>query len=208
MIPLFVDCSGRRVVIFGGGEVAFRKARNFLPEADVSVFSRSFIKKFADLPAEKLKLDVKSATDEEISSILSGSFVVVAALSDPDQNNRIGRLCREQLILFNNADGDTGNVIVPSVSRGEHYTLAISTGGSSPAVSRFIREHFESEFPALDAMIALQKELREELKKKEPSQPKRNAVLHEVLHDDAVWRALESDPAAAGKKVFRKYLHG
>ena len=118
-----------------------------------------------------------------------------SALSpDADQNNRIGGLCRAKKILFNNADGEPGDVIIPSVSRGANYTLAISTGGSSPAVSRFIREHFESEFPALDAMIALQSELREKLKKTEPSQPKRNAILHEVLHDDAVWLALEKDP--------------
>lgn len=208
MIPLFVDCSGRRVVIFGGGEVAYRKARHFLPESDVSVFSRSFIKKFADLPVKKQENDVGSSSDKDIDRILSGAFLAVGALSDAGQNNRIGGLCRAKNILFNNADGETGDVIIPSVSRGENYTLAISTGGSSPAVSRFIREHFDSEFPALDAMIALQAELRERLKTTEPSQPKRNAILQEVLHDDGVWLALEKDPMVAKKQVFRRYLHG
>jgi precorrin-2 dehydrogenase/sirohydrochlorin ferrochelatase len=208
MIPLFVDCSGRRVVIFGGGEVACRKARFFAPEAEVTVVSRSFIGKFAAMLIRKEEMDVSTASDDRIRGILSGAFLVVAALSDPEQNNRIGRLCREGGVLFNNADGEPGDVIVPSVSRGENYSIAISTGGSSPAVSRFIREHLESEFPGLDAMIALQSELREKLKKIEPLQEKRNEILHEVLSDNSVWETLREDPERARDRVFRKYIYG
>jgi precorrin-2 dehydrogenase/sirohydrochlorin ferrochelatase len=208
MIPLFVDCSGRRVVIFGGGEVACRKARFFVPEANVTVVSRSFIGKFAGLMVNKQETDVSLASDDALRGIVSGAFLVVGALSDPEQNNRIGRLCREAGILFNNADGETGDVIIPALSRGENYCIAISTGGSSPAVSRFVREHLESVFPALDAMIALQSELREELKKTEPSQPRRNEILHEVLSDPSVWETLGKDPALARKHVFGRYLHG
>ncbi len=42
MIPLLVDLSARCVLICGGGEVAARKAAFFLPEAEVTVVSRSF----------------------------------------------------------------------------------------------------------------------------------------------------------------------
>jgi precorrin-2 dehydrogenase/sirohydrochlorin ferrochelatase len=40
MIPLFVDCAGKRIVIFGGGDVASRKAAFFSGEAEVLVVSR------------------------------------------------------------------------------------------------------------------------------------------------------------------------
>lgn len=208
MIPLFVDCSGRRIVIFGGGAVAARKAAYFADEARVLVVSRSFVQKMETLPVEKQSVDLKDAPDATLAALVWGAFLVIGALSDPSQNNRIGRLCRKKGILFNNADGKGGNVILPGISRGKHYTLAISTGGSSPAVSRFIREHLEKELPELDAMILLQSRLREELKSTEPDQVRRNAILHKVLDDPSVWKLLKTDPDNAWKKVSARYLHG
>ena len=57
MIPLFVDCSGKRIVIFGGGEVASRKAAYFSGQADVLVVSRSFSHKMSILPVERQMLE-------------------------------------------------------------------------------------------------------------------------------------------------------
>lgn len=207
MIPLFVDCSGKRIVIFGGGEVASRKAAYFSGEADVLVVSRSFSHKMSILPVERRMLDTGMVSDEMLSDIIGRAFLVIGALSNPIQNNRIKNLCRTQDILFNNADGEAGDVIIPSVTGGENYLLAISTRGDSPAVSRFIREHLESEFPALDDMIALQRDLRGQLKQTESSSSRRNAILWEVLHDRELWKALKTDPAAAGNLVKERYLH-
>ena len=207
MIPLFVDCSDRRIVIFGGGGVAARKASYFSGKADVTVVSRSFSQKISSLKVSLRQMDVKSVPDDALVSLLEGAFLVIGALSDPVQNNRIGRLCRERGILFNNADGKAGDVILPSITGGDHYTIAISTQGNSPAVSRFIRQHLECEFPALDAMILLQSRLREELKSKEPDQAKRNAILGDVLDDRTVWEALRSDPGRAWELVRGRYLH-
>ena len=155
MIPLFVDLHGRHVVIFGGGKVASRKARYFSRESEVTVVSRSFAKDLFDLSVRRHGADTGLLSDDELTEIISPAFLVVAALSDPGQNNRIGRLCRAKGILFNNADGETGDVIIPSAISGKNYTVAISTLGDSPAVSRFIREHLESDFPGLEEMITL-----------------------------------------------------
>lgn len=208
MIPLFVDCSGRRIVIFGGGAVAVRKAAYFANEARVLVVSRSFVQKMETLPVEKQSLDLRDATDATIAALVRGAFLVIGALSDPAQNNRIGRLCRKKGILYNNADGKDGDVILPGTSHGDHYTFAISTGGSSPAISRFIREHLEQELPELDAMIVLQSRLRDALKKTEPDQARRDAILHNVLDDPSVWKILKTDPDNAWQTVSARYLHG
>jgi precorrin-2 dehydrogenase len=208
MIPLFIDCSGRRIVIFGGGAVAARKAAYFAQEARVLVVSRSFVQKIDSLTAEQKKMDVSGESDASISALIKGAFLVIGALSEPAQNNRIGRLCRMKGILFNNAEGEAGDVILPAVSSGEHYTLAISTGGSSPAISRFIREYLEEDLPGLDTMIVLQHRLREEMKQREPDQAKRNAVLRRVLDDTAVWKVIRTDPDKAWDTVSARYLHG
>jgi siroheme synthase (precorrin-2 oxidase/ferrochelatase) len=62
-------------------------------------------------------------------------------------------------------------------------------------------------YPALDEMVALQHELREQLKRIEPSQVRRNAILREVLHDKALWEILEKDPDKARVELKRRYLH-
>jgi precorrin-2 dehydrogenase len=207
MIPLFVDCSGKRIIIFGGGEVASRKAAYFSREAEVLVISRSFSKKISLLPVRQKVLDVKTASDEEILKLITGSFLVIGTLPDPALNNRIGEICKNQQILFNNAKGNMGDVIIPSVTGGNNFLLAISTKGSSPAVSRFIREQVEIHYPALDEMVALQRDLREQLKKYEPSPARRNAVLREVLYDHTVWERLQQDPEQARRELMMRYLH-
>lgn len=207
MIPLFVDCSRRRIVIFGGGEVAARKTACFAGAGEIIVISRSIQQKILDLPVIYKECDVKAESDEALESLINGAFLVIAALSSITQNNRIGRLCRKKGILFNNADGKPGDVILPSVTGGANYTLAISTHGSSPAVSRFIREHLEQAYPALDEMIALQQRLRAELKISEPDQAKREAIVWQVLEDSAIWTALSSDTTKAWDLVIKRYLH-
>ncbi len=207
MIPLFVDCSGKRIVIFGGGEVASRKAAYFSGEADVLVVSRSFSHKISILPVERRMMDTCMVSDEVLCEITDGAFLVIGAFSDRVQNNRIKDICLMKGILFNNADGEAGDVVIPSVTGGDNYTLAISTKGNSPAVSRFIREYLETRLPSLDEMVALQRDLRTQLKQSEPSVSRRNVILREVLNDSTLWETLSRDPARARQYVKEKYLH-
>lgn len=207
MIPLFVDCSGKRIVIFGGGEVASRKAAYFSKEADVLVVSRSFSHKIRILPVKRMMMDTGMVSDEELCEITDGAFLVIGAFSDRVQNNRIKDICLMKGILFNNADGEAGDVVIPSVTGGDNYTLAISTKGNSPAVSRFIREYLETRLPSLDEMVALQRDLRTQLKQSEPSVSRRNVILREVLNDPTLWETLSRDPARARQYVKEKYLH-
>ena len=61
MIPLFVDCSARRIVIFGGGTVAARKAAYFSGHAEVTVVSRSFVPAFDELTITRQERDLAAA---------------------------------------------------------------------------------------------------------------------------------------------------
>jgi precorrin-2 dehydrogenase/sirohydrochlorin ferrochelatase len=160
------------------------------------------------MPVRREPVNLEAVSDEGLSGLLDGAFLVIAALSDPAGNDRVGRLCREKRILFNNADGEQGDVQLPSVIRGENYTIAVSTGGKSPAVARFLRERMESDYPALDAMIDLQQRLRGRLREYEPDQERRSAILRNVVSDPAVWSLLARDPALAWEDVQSRYLHG
>jgi len=206
MIPLMVDLKGRTVLIFGGGEVGTRKAAFFGHEADVTVLSRSFSPELETMAVRRQKVDLSGITDAGLQGLLSGAFLAVAATPDQELNERIGRICRRRGVLFNNASGEQGDVLVPSVVRGRNYTIAISTSGKSPAIPRYLRLMIEKDYAALDAMIELQAELRTGLKETEPSQERRTEILWEVLSDKEVWAALAADPIRAKQMVMERYL--
>lgn len=206
MIPLFIDCTGRRIVIFGGGKVAARKAAYFSGNAEVIVVSKSFSPELDCLTLSRKDIDLVTATGRNLAELLTGAFLVIAATPDSVVNDRIGRLCRATGILFNNAHGESGDVILPAVSHGDNYTIAVSTGGNSPAVSRYLREKIEEELPKLDDMIMLQVRLREVLMATEPDQKKRSDILNKVLHDPGVWAALAAGRDDIWADIRARYL--
>ncbi len=202
-----LDLTGRRVLIFGGGDVGARKAAYFEHEAEVTVISRSFSPDLERLTIRRQEADLSVLPDEALRDLLQGAFLVVAATPDPGLNDRIGRLCAGAGILFNNAAGEPGDVIVPSVVRGSRYLVAISTRGKSPAVSRYLRMRLEAEYADLDRMIDLQDEMRSMLREAEPVQAERSRILWSVLEDEEVWGALASDYARARGLAIERYLH-
>lgn len=206
MIPLMLDLSGKKVVIFGGGDVGARKARFFSCDAEVTVVSRSFSPRFDKIQVNRVTRDLTGIDDRSLEQLLEGSYIVVAATPDQVLNDRIGGRCRERSILFNNASGETGNLLIPSVIRGNYFLLAISTCGASPALSRFLREHLESAFPDLDHMVALQERLRTYLQKTVPGAEARKEILWKVLNDTEVWEALGKGEELAWEMVTERYL--
>ena len=207
MIPLMLDLTGRRVLIFGGGDVGARKAAYFAHEAEVTVISRSFSPDLDGLAIRRQETDLAALSDEALQSLLAGAFLAVAATPEAGLNDRIGRVCAESGVLFNNAAGKPGDITIPSVVRGSRYLVAISTCGKSPAVSRYIRMRFEAEYADLDRMIDLQDDMRSMLKEVEPVQAERSRILWSILRDEEVWRALASDYDRARTMAIERYLH-
>jgi len=208
MLPLILGLAGRKVVIFGGGPVGARKAAFFSGECKVLVASRSFGKEIRGLDVGLVKVDLGSASDQELKELMEGAFLVVAAIKDPALNTRILTLSRDLGILCNTASGDPGDVIIPSVWKGRSHAVAVTTFGRSPAMARYIREKVALDAGAIDRMIDLQGRAREALKAVEPSQERRAAILWEIVRDEDAWKALSRDEGAAWEYVAGRYLHG
>ncbi|GAA5262280.1 precorrin-2 dehydrogenase/sirohydrochlorin ferrochelatase family protein [Methanocalculus sp. MC3] len=207
MIPLIIDFSRKKVVIFGGGSVSARKARYFLDEADLTIISRSFTDALTQLPVRRIIADTGALSNKEIHSYIDGAFLVIAALSEREENNRIGMLAARAGILFNNADGDMGDVIIPSIVRGRHLIAGFSTGGESPAVSRHLREHFEEITPEIDAMIDLQHILRDALKRMDLTQGERARRLTAAIRDPAIRKGMLDDRERTIEIAMSRYCH-
>ncbi len=202
-----MDLRGAKVVIAGGGAVGARKARFFAHEAHVVVLSRSFHPGFAEIPVETVECDLAKMHDDEIIPLLSGSFLVITALERADINLRVGLLARRCGAHVNDAGGEEGgDVIIPSVVRGETYCIGISTHGRSPAMARHLRLCIEEHCGDLDGMVRLQEALREDLKQTVNDQPSRSRILNAVLDDPAMWDALRHGTDQAKEEALRKYL--
>lgn len=210
MIPLMIDCTGRKVVIFGGGSVSARKATFFAGEAEITVYSRTFSEAFEDVPVRKECIPLEGLSDADLSELMEDAFLVITATSDRALNSRIMKLCKKMKVLVNNADGEQGDILIPSLIKGDEYILAISTKGNSPAVSRYIREQMQellfNELPYIDPMIQLQKRLRTLLKSTVSSQDVRSQIIWDVLCDKEVQQMLCVDKEAAWVLTERRYL--
>lgn len=146
--PLFLDLEGKSVLVAGAGEVGIRKARTVLlanPACldllDPSLDAESEAAIRAALPCKQLRLHSRPFDAADIT----GRCLVFAATGNREVNALIASLCREKNILCNVADApDEGAFIVPSVVNGNGLTIALSTGGQSPALARSLRRELEA----------------------------------------------------------------
>jgi precorrin-2 dehydrogenase/sirohydrochlorin ferrochelatase len=145
--PMFVSLEGRACLVVGAGQVGLRK---LLSLADCGAAPLTVIERRE--PDEALRElgsrpGVRILRRDFSESDLDGVFLVIAATSDSALNQRIGTLCRERGILCNIVDApDQGSFIVPSsVVRGD-LTIAISTSGQSPALTKRVRKDLQDQF--------------------------------------------------------------
>lgn len=192
LLPLMVDMKNRKVVIFGGGAVGERKAALFSRYATITVISRSFTAGLCELGKQGINLVETSGTfpDDEISGHIGDAFIVIPATSNLELNKRITDIAHDKGCLVNSVDG-MEDLAVPSIIERGDITIAISTKGASPALSKFMRKKIEEAVPEeFDYMVRLLKELRPRLKQQVPRQEDRSRILWAVLEDEDVWKAL------------------
>jgi precorrin-2 dehydrogenase/sirohydrochlorin ferrochelatase len=205
-LPLMLDLSGRKVIVFGGGSVGERKAELFCGVADTLVVSLEYSRRLKELEVlgqiQLIQLDLSAATDSELREIMSGAFIVIPATSSFELNQKITALAQESDILINQVDA-LGNVVIPSVIKRGDLVIGISTLGHSPAVSKYTRKQIEGVItPAYLDMIRLQDELRTYLKEHVPEQRKRKEILWIILENENVWNGLSESYEKAAKVAY------
>jgi len=205
-LPLMLDLSGRKIVIFGGGSVGERKAELFSGCADTLVVSLEFSKRLYELEASGkvrlIRLDLLTASDSELRELISGAFIVTPATSNSELNRKIAAIARENDILINQVDA-LGSVVIPSVIKRGDLTIGISTLGHSPAVSKYTRRQIEGVItPEYSDMIRLQDELRNYLKKHVGDQRERQKILWIILENEAIWNDLSESYEKAAERAY------
>ncbi|MEA5385925.1 bifunctional precorrin-2 dehydrogenase/sirohydrochlorin ferrochelatase [Haloarculaceae archaeon H-GB11] len=194
MIPLLHDFTGTNVLVFGGGRVGARKARRFAREADVTVVSPTFTD--ADFGGAERVSAVPSADDVSTWFDRVDPALVVAATDDAELNERIERQARDRNVLVNrtdtHGDRDHGSVVVPATVREDPVVVAIATGGTSPALSKHLRQRLEAELAGVGEMATLTADLRERLQEDGVPSEIRHEAVSGVVNSSRVWKTLDS----------------
>ena len=210
-LPLMIDLSGRKIVIFGGGSVGERKAELFCGCSDTLIVSLEFSQRLQELEAlgqvQLVRLDILTASDFELRKIISGALIVIPATNSLKLNQKISDIALESDILINQVNA-LGSVVIPSVIKRGDLIIGISTLGQSPAVSKYTRRQIESLItPAYFDMIQLQNELRSYLKKHIAEQKKRKEILWNILESETVWEGFNESYEKAAKAAYDIISH-
>ena len=143
--PLFLELKNRPCLVIGGGPVAFRKAAALLScGAKVTVVSPELSAGLKQLARER-KVCWKKVPFRP--GDLAGRELVVAATDDQQVNLQAAREARRRKVWINVVDQPTlCSFILPSVVRRGRLVLAVSTGGASPALAKWIRKDLETRY--------------------------------------------------------------
>lgn len=189
MIPLFHDFEDETVLVFGGGPVGARKARRFSRDARVIVLSPVFdAKDYGDATLVRAAPGPDAIPDWFDRT---APALVVAATDDGSLNGSIESTARTRGILVNRADRsgdrDVGSVVVPATVRDGDVTVAVSTGGRSPALAKELRRRIADEIDGAETLADLTAEIRESLKTSGVDPESRRQAVRDVVQADTVW---------------------
>jgi siroheme synthase-like protein len=163
-MPVFLELSGRRVVVIGAEAVLEGKVDGLLAAGadDVLVLAGTGSIDSLELPADDARTRVEHRGWAPHD--LDGAFLCVAASADPEERAHIAQAARERRVLVNVMD-DVPNCdfAAASIVRRGDLAIAISTGGRSPALARRLREVLDERFgPEWAEILEVLREVREE----------------------------------------------
>ena len=142
--PMFVDLSGRPVLIVGGGSVALRKLRKLAPYGPKCVVvAPEVAEEIRSMDGVQVCRRPFSPDDLEPRPVL-----VIAATDDPAVNRQVSSLCRQQNIPVNVADDPAlCTFLFPALVQQGSFSAGISTGGASPVAAAYFKERLEDILP-------------------------------------------------------------
>ncbi len=146
--PVYLNLAGKRCVILGGGLVAEGKVPALLDAGvKLTVISPQATRGIQQA-AQRGDLEWQQRVYQP--GDLQGAALVIAATNVWSVNQEVSQEAERLGILLNVADDpDLCNFIAPALVKRGAVTLAISTGGASPALARKLRETLAQE-PVLE----------------------------------------------------------
>jgi precorrin-2 dehydrogenase/sirohydrochlorin ferrochelatase len=162
--PVLVELAGRTCVVIGGGTVGERKVDGLVAAgAEVLVVSPDLTPTLRVLRDGGLIRHVARAYQP---GDLAGAALAFTALDDRAVTAAVAEEARARGVWLNAADDPAScSFILPAVLRRGVLTVAVASGGASPALTRALRDHLETALgPEWATLAELAAEARRELR--------------------------------------------
>ena len=134
--PLFVDLSGKKLLVVGAGQIARRRIETLLRFApSVTVVAPDALPEVESLPGAAL---LRKAYDP---SDLDGADLVFAATNDPAVNDRVYEDCKRLGIPVNVAsDKGKSDFYFPGVAVKENAVIGVTASGRDHQMAKRLTE--------------------------------------------------------------------
>lgn len=171
LYPVGLIIAGQRCLVVGGGRVAARKIGSLLrcgaavtvvaPEAHVAVGLLAAEGAFEQLVGPHPEIHLRPYSPGEAA----GYRLVVTATGDPAVDAAVFGDAEEAGVWVNSADDpEHCSFVLPAVTRDGPVTIAVSTGGSSPALASWLRRRIADTLGGgLGALASLLDDARREI---------------------------------------------
>jgi siroheme synthase-like protein len=158
LLPLFLKLEGREVLVVGAGEIAERKVASLLESgARVRLVAPEATAELHRLAGEgQLEWHPRRFAEGD----LEGAWLVVAATGDPETQRRVAAAAEaRRVFLLAVDDPPNASAYSGAVVRRPPFSIAISSSGATPALTRLLREIIEQVLPG-DAWVEAATALR------------------------------------------------
>ncbi|NQS97477.1 MAG: bifunctional precorrin-2 dehydrogenase/sirohydrochlorin ferrochelatase [candidate division Zixibacteria bacterium] len=137
--PLFFRTAGKKILVIGGGKVAERKVQQLLEfGAEITIVAPETTQKLkASANIAKIKWEKRGYQKGEAN----GYSLVIATTNEPEVNRQIHQDAVVNGVLLNVVDQpELCTVIFPAMIRRGDMTIAISSDGKAPFLTREVKE--------------------------------------------------------------------
>jgi precorrin-2 dehydrogenase/sirohydrochlorin ferrochelatase len=156
--PAFLKLDNKKILIVGGGNIAFEKLEHLLDfTQNIEIIAQQYSDTMLNLIEEKkLHFQTRAYQPNDIKDFT----IVVVAVDSIELQAEIFQESKKYNCLCNAVDSvDYCDFIFPSYVKKDDLTIAISTSGASPAMAKYLRKYLQNLIP--DGISDFLKEMKE-----------------------------------------------
>ncbi len=196
MLPVFLKLTDRRCLVVGGGTVAFRKTKALAECGALCTVVAPEICEDLEMFATGYNITLRRR--EYRTEDTDGNFLIFAATNDHLLNAVIRRDAERAGALVNSVDDpEHCSFYSAAVVRRGHLQLAVSSGGTVPALAKKVKKWIDSILsPRYEELTVRLTGFRKRLMTMVDSEDERSSIFDAVLDSPAIEDYLKGDDEA------------
>lgn len=181
--PIMLNLTGKRVVVIGGGAVAARKIEKLLEaNAEITVVSPQLHEKIIAAFNDNLLIWKQKHFEP---ADLSDAFLIIAATNQAAVNLHVYESATNQQLINIVDRPELSTFIVPASIRRGKLTLAVSTSGAMPGLSRKVKQELATQYDeTYEDYLNFLEQSRQRVLKEIADPNKRRIILKRLLQPE------------------------